>query len=242
MNIVLFEKVPADGRMPRKDERALHILKVLRLKVGDSFLLGEVNGYSGRAEVVSIDEQFLSFRWNPENPPQSLNPVSLLVGQVRPICMKRILREAVSLGVSEILIVGTDTGEKSYRDAKLWSTGEYKKYLLDGAQQSGETGVGDVSLYPSLESCLEALSNRSEELFRIVLDNGAASVPLSVLPIPKAGWYILAVGSERGWSNREREKFAEHSFACAGLGARILRTETACGIGMGLLLSRLSLI
>lgn len=52
---------------------------------------------------------------------------------------------------------------------------------------------------------------------------------------------VLAVGPERGWSHRERGILAEHGFTPVRLGERILRTETACAAGAGLMLLRLGI-
>ena len=38
---------------------------------------------------------------------------------------------------------------------------------------------------------------------------------------------IIAVGSERGWTDAERAVLSDHGFRGAALGERILRTETA---------------
>jgi RsmE family RNA methyltransferase len=39
---------------------------------------------------------------------------------------------------------------------------------------------------------------------------------------------VLAVGSERGWSDREREEIEKASFVRLSMGGRAMRTETAC--------------
>lgn len=52
---------------------------------------------------------------------------------------------------------------------------------------------------------------------------------------------VLAVGPERGWSHRERGILAEHGFTPVRLGERILRTETACAAGAGLILLQLGI-
>jgi RsmE family RNA methyltransferase len=39
---------------------------------------------------------------------------------------------------------------------------------------------------------------------------------------------VLAIGSERGWSERERDLFEAAGFLRLSLGSRALRTETAC--------------
>jgi len=39
---------------------------------------------------------------------------------------------------------------------------------------------------------------------------------------------VLAVGCERGWSDREREQLEAAGFLRLSMGERVLRTETAC--------------
>jgi RsmE family RNA methyltransferase len=39
---------------------------------------------------------------------------------------------------------------------------------------------------------------------------------------------VLAIGSERGWSERERDMLEAAGFLRLSLGSRALRTETAC--------------
>ncbi len=214
-------------------------MKILRLQEGDSFLMGIINGFTGRAVITGMDSESLTIAWKPETPPVPLFPVTLLVAQVRPICMKRILREAVSFGVGKIAVTGTDTGERSYRDARLWKDGKYTENILSGAQQAGETAVPEVELFSSLDTALAGMGHRDTGTMCIVLDNVDPDSRLSTMHIPSGGNYILAVGPERGWSDRERELLAQTGFISAGLGVRTLRTETACSAGLSLLLGRL---
>ena len=242
MNIILFEAYPEDGRIPLSDARGKHIKKILRLQEGDSFLMGLVNGFAGRAVITKIDSEAIAIDWKQETPPLPLFPITLLVAQVRPICMKRILREAVSLGVERIVVSGTDTGERSYRDAKLWKGGEYREYLLSGAQQAGRTVVPELKLFDTLYDAEREYKQEDTGLVRIALDNIKPETKLSTMQIPDGNKYILAVGPERGWSSHEREFLTGSGYLSAGLGDRILRTETACSAGLAILLGRLSLI
>ena len=130
MNMILFESLPEGCLIPTSDERAHHILEVLKLKEGDTFRMGIINTSEGDATVTRISENGIGFSYEPKSVP-TMHPVTLLCAQVRPICMKRILREAVSLGVQRIILCGSDTGEKSYLSSNLYKTGEYKEYLLE---------------------------------------------------------------------------------------------------------------
>lgn len=52
---------------------------------------------------------------------------------------------------------------------------------------------------------------------------------------PPAGGVVAAVGPERGWTERERDLLDGRGFVGCGLGDRILRTETACNLAVGVL-------
>lgn len=238
MNIILFDQVPEDGCIPVSDFRGEHIVKVLHLVPGDQFLLGELQGRRGKATVVSVTPERVVFEWEPQEDAAALHPVTLLVAQVRPICMKRILREAVSLGVREIIVTGADTAERSYQDAKLWSTGEYRKYLLDGAMQSGYTGISELRFASRVENLKEDFSKMDN---LVLLDNVLEGSSLADFSYA-GGSVLLAVGPERGWSARERQVLVDSGFSSYSLGKRVLRTETACSAGTAVLLGRMGLL
>lgn len=256
MNIILFEELPEKGSadtylLTKQDPRGYHILKILKLEVGDSFIMGLINGAAGKAVIQTIHGGTISFVWNPDIPPQKLFPVSLLVGYVRPICMRRILREAVSLGVESIWLAGTDTGEKSYRQAKLWKDESYRRFMIDGAQQAGVTALPSIRFFPDMDSALAEAEKAAPKAEKIVLDSEGTDIGIAeALRLHAQGEnadkepqsVFLAIGSERGWTERERELFASQAWTAAGLGRRILRTETACAVGLGLLLSAMGFL
>jgi RsmE family RNA methyltransferase len=240
MNIILFDELSPDNFLPFSDYRGEHIQKILHLKEGDSFLSGVINKQKGMATITSIDERGVHFSFVANSQDSFLlYPVTLLVAQVRPICMKRILREAVSLGVGRILLSGSDTTEKSYASANLYKSGEYKAILLDGAMQSGETGVSEVLFARSIDHAMHLIELDTK---RILLDNVLESKPLSCMDIGLDKPVVLAIGPERGFSDRERELMVSSGFVPATLGSRILRTETACSAGLAVLFGRMGLL
>ena len=235
MNIILFEK--GERHFDCKDERFLHIKKVLHMGVGDSFHGGEINGWEGKCTIENFDSDGLDFAFTPVSDTSALHPLTMIVAQVRPICMKRILREAVSLGVGRLILPISDLGEKSYASASLYTEGEYKSILLDGAMQSGKTGVSECLVVKSVEEAIE----KAGEGERLLLDNVIGSSPLSSLDLKNKS-VILAIGPERGWSERERKLFLSSSFSPVLIGDRILRTETAAVAAPSVALSRMGLL
>ena len=240
MNIILFHQMPEGNLIPSSDERAKHIISVLKLKEGDFFRMGIVNQSEGEAKITGLDGDGVHFDYVQTCVP-SLYPVTLLCAQVRPICMKRILREAVSLGVGRIILCGSDTGEKSYLSSNLYKTGEYKDFLLDGAMQSSHAGIPEVMFADTAFGAVKMASQTSPQgTSFVMLDNVVGATDLSHADI--GSYAVLAIGPERGWSDRERKLFSDNGYKPMLLGSRVLRTETACSAGIAVLLSRMSFL
>jgi 16S rRNA U1498 N3-methylase RsmE len=159
-------------------------------------------------------------------------------------------------------LFGTDLGEKSYRDTKLFRGGGARAALIEGAAQSRDTTIPKLSVFARLDDWLREcpweyeggavstpLSHNGDSLFRPPSAPKPAAFPLPpqsrTLPLlvaadnvrpegavsrlsPTKRPVVLAIGSERGWSDRERDLFEAAGFLRLSLGSRALRTETAC--------------
>ena len=231
VNIILFNAEEINSPFPRNDERVVHILNVLRRQTGDSTDVGLVNGPRGKATLTSVSEDVVdfSFQWLQE--PPDLFPVDLIVGLSRPQTCRKILQEATSLGVGRIFFVNTDRGEDSYAKSKLWATDQWKRLVREGVQQAFTTR------FPAIEfgiSITDAIRSTETAERSICLDNYEATVGL--LPAVKESTsVVVAVGSERGWTKRERAIFSDAQFTFAHLGQRPLRTETATIAAVGII-------
>jgi RsmE family RNA methyltransferase len=235
VNLILFESSETHSPLPRSDSRAAHILDVLRRKVGDTVDTGLIGGPRGKATVTAVtaDSVALSFAWETQAPPP-LAPISLIVGLPRPQTVKKILHAATELGVAALHFVTTEKSEPSYAQSALWSSGEWRRHLLDAAQQAFDTRLPDVSHGRKLE---EALSSLEQNPVRLALDNYESPQPLSAVEI--APPVALALGPERGWSARDRVTLRAHGFTFVHLGPRVLRAETACVTALALVKARL---
>lgn len=240
MNIILFDALQELNFIPSMDYRSQHITAVLRLGVGGTFAAGIINGEAGEATILARSDEGITFSFKATDSERwRLYPVTLLVAQVRPISMRRILREAVSLGVGQLVLVSCDTSERSYAQAKLYESGQYRSILIDGAMQSASTGVPPLLFASSVDEALELCDPSS---IPIVLDNKRAGSALSQMVLDEKAAVTLAIGGERGFSDRERALFDQAGFRFATLGERVLRTETAVSAGLAVLLGRMGLL
>lgn len=242
MNLVLFEPAEVDRPLPSADPRAGHLLQVLRRREGDTFDAGIVNGPRGTGTLAAIaaDALTLSFVWGGDTPP--LDPITLIVGLPRPQTARDILRDGTSLGVAAMHFVRTDKGEASYAHSTLWTSGEWRRQLIAGAEQAFATRLPEVTWGRPL---LEVIGCLPERAARVALDhyeagNALAKCPLPAEPLQTA--LVLAFGPERGWSNAERAALRGAGFALAHLGHRVLRTETAVTAAVTVVKARLGMM
>jgi len=247
VNLILFEAHELGKALPRRDERNIHLLKVLHKKTGDTFEAGLLDTGSGsglgrgKIEKVNIDGS-ISFSFEIEAPPVPRLPVRVGVGFPRPIQIRRLLRDLSSLGVEAIDLFGTELGEKSYRDTKLLDDGGARAALIEGAAQSRDTTIPALGVFPNLADWLkehpwrknqeDGSSASSAPLSRgvpllVAADNVRPEGALSRLT-PTMRPVVLAIGSERGWTDHERDLLEDAGFLRLSLGSRALRTETAC--------------
>jgi 16S rRNA (uracil1498-N3)-methyltransferase len=224
VNLILFEPTETAAPLPRTDPRAVHILDVLRRRVGDTFDAGLVNGPRGKATLAAVgaDALTLTFAWGADPPAPA--PITLIIGLPRPQTARDILRDATALGVAALHFVTTEKGEPNYAHSTLWSSGEWRRHVLDGAQQAFDTRLPEVAHGCTLAEAVERLEKKS---VRLALDNYESPQPLSQCHVIRDTPVALALGPERGWSARERDLLRAHGFAFVHLGPRVLRTETA---------------
>lgn len=238
MNICLFTQEELGRPLSVRDGRAAHILKVLRKTEGDSFAAGVVGGAAGTAVITKIADGGIEYVFTPESDGKPLHPLTLIVGFPRPIQLRRLLRDAAGLGVRAVCLTGTELGEKSYMQSNLVQNGAAERMLLDGTVQAAGTHVPALAVYRTLAECLSAALPGNECGLRLALDNAAPPVSLTeaLSAAKQSGGGALpaditaAIGSERGWTDRERRILERAGFTRCGMGARILRTETAATV------------
>jgi RsmE family RNA methyltransferase len=238
MNLVLFSSTEIGRPLPCDDRRAVHLLKVLHRREGDTFDAGLINGPRGKGTVVALRPEALtlSFVWDAEPPP--LDPLILIIGLPRPQTARDILRDATSLGVTAIHFVITEKGERNYADSTLWTSGEWQRHAIAGAEQAFDTRLPEITHGRTL---IEAIADLAADANRLALDNYDASGPLSGQPL-SAHTIALAFGPERGWSNSERGALHSTGFAFGHLGSRVLRLETAVTAAVALIKAKRGLM
>jgi RsmE family RNA methyltransferase len=233
MNLILFSSAERQRTLAADDPRARHVREVLRMGVGDRFDVGVVDGPRGKARIVAADAEGLRLELEWGEAPAAPFPITLLVALARPQTCRKILRECTALGVKRILFFTARKGMPGYAESRLWSSGEWRRILRQGAEQAFTTHLPRVERFAGgLAEALRDL-DASGSVGRVVrarlaLDLYEATAPLSAVSGPWQGETLLAVGPEGGWAPEERDLLREAGFRLVHLGERVLRTETAC--------------
>ena len=238
MNLILFEADELSRPLARSDRRAVHLLEVLRRKPGDTFDAGIINGPRGKGSVVTIGANALELTFTAEFALEPAAPITLIVGLPRPQTARDILRESSTLGIAALHFVRTEKGDPNYAQSTLWTSGEWRRHVLAGAEQAFATQIPEVSHHPTLGATLAALPASGQ---RLALDNYESNAAFSSMPLSAAP-IVLAIGSERGWSAEERDQLRRGGFALLHLGTRVLRTETAVIATLAIVRAKLGLM
>ena len=159
------------------------------------------------------------------------------------------MRDVAALGVCELHLTGTELGEKSYMQSDLAQPQNAHELLREGTVQAGSTHIPKVFVHKTLSECLQTLPRGAKLL---CLDNvnpkcsinDAMVVPERyVVPEPVEGPQVIAaIGSERGWTDRERKLLEDAGFIRCGMGERIMRTETAATVAGAIILNSMGVL
>ena len=215
----------AGTRLMLPESAVVHLVRVLRLGVGDGFALFNGDGFDYSARLVSLGkksaeaELLLRIEIGTESPLR----ITLAQGIARGEKMDLILQKATELGVACIAPVVTERtevkldGERVEKKMQHW-----RGVLASACEQCGRARLPQILEPQSLANF--AAGDTSDR--RFVLDPDAGQT-LAGVGIGETASVSLLIGPEGGLS--ERDLAAVHAARYEGLklGPRILRTETA---------------
>jgi RsmE family RNA methyltransferase len=231
MNLVLLEERDRDdaNRVTISDGRAAHLLRVLKVKPGQTVRVGLLDGPFGIGTVENAAEGGVTIQcvFDAEPPPRPR--VDLLLALPRPKVMRRLWAQLAALGVGRIILTNAERVERHYFDTHVLAESCYRPLLIEGLQQARDTRLPSVSIHRQFKVLVEDdLDSLSGGGVRLVADPGATASVASALAARPAERVLLAVGPEGGWNAFELALLQAHGFQAAGMGPRALRVDTAC--------------
>ncbi|MFK4203704.1 16S rRNA (uracil(1498)-N(3))-methyltransferase [Acinetobacter junii] len=207
-----------------EDQRQIkHLNQHLQLKAGDTLKVGVRDGQRYLTEVQSITAQQIMLRpIQAENVPNKV-PVHLILALPRPKVLRRMIMDAVTLGVECISLIHSYRVDKSYWQSPFLQ--QLDDYVTLGLEQAGDTIVPEIQLYkrfkPFVEDVLPTLITEQRPAY-VAHPYAEQSMPHAI-----AHGCNLIVGPEGGFIPYEIELLKKNGCQAMSLGNRILRTETA---------------
>ena len=225
MNIVLLEAEQTQSEFWKIDNprQIQHLSQHVQLNAGDTLKVGIRNGERYLTEVISVSEQQIRIRpIQLEAIPAKL-PVHLILALPRPKVLRRIIMDAVTLGVQRISLIHSYRVDKSYWQSPFLQ--HLDDYVTLGLEQAGDTIEPEIQLYKRFKPFVE------DVLPTFISDQKPAYVahPYAEQQMPHAIQHscCLIVGPEGGFIPFEVDLFKKNGCQARRLGNRILRTETA---------------
>ena len=225
----------SDGLVTLTGDDAHHISRSLRMAAGEHITVCDMQ----RIEYDCLLEEFLPecvrARILSATPSATEPPFDALLLQALPKGDKldSIIQKAVECGASEILPFESERCVVRLKpEAEAKKTERRSRIALEAAKQCGRSLLPTVHPSTSFE---EALSRAVEADLALFCYEGDGTLPLGKVlrehPLtPREGRpprVSLMIGSEGGFSQTEAARAIAAGMIPVGLGARILRTETA---------------
>ena len=206
-----------------------HIKNVLRMVVGDTFLVSE-NGISNLCEIESLENDFVVARIIEENYNDTNLPIKIHLFQGLPKGdkMELIIQKTVELGVESIIPVEMNRCVVKIDDKKKKSKQQRWQAISESAaKQSKRTVIPTVFDITSYKNALKMAEEMDLFIVPYESKEGMESTKKALLQMKKGMKVGILIGPEGGFDEKEIDLAQEMGGIIVSLGKRILRTETA---------------
>lgn len=202
-----------------------HLVRVLRLEVGDPVVLFNGDGCDYPARLLSASKRGAQAQVLERIALDNESPLQLTLAQgiARGEKMDLILQKATELGVSRIAPVVTERTEvKLDAERSVKRLAHWRGVLLSACEQSGRARVPELLEPQSLANFAANEPPGHRFLLDPFAERGIADA--RVAPGDRV---TLMIGPEGGLSERDQLTLRAAGFVGLRLGPRVLRTETA---------------
>lgn len=224
---------PVDGRLVLGPEEARHLARVRRVVVGETVEVFDGQGSGFRAEVLAIERDRVELGVG-EVVPDRVAPRVLTLATAVPKGDRFdwLVEKATELGVARLVPLVTERSTVDPRGTKL---DRLRRSVVEACKQSGRNRLLTIDEPIRWVAFLDDDPGSRGEAARLVAHPGGE--PIAAPPRSATGGLVLAVGPEGGFTDMEIAAARERGWRIAGLGATLLRIETAALAGAAILLA-----
>ncbi|MFW1752769.1 16S rRNA (uracil(1498)-N(3))-methyltransferase [Acinetobacter wanghuae] len=235
MNIVLLDPRQTESELwSITSKRQLeHLRQHVDVQVGDTLKVGIREGKRYLTQIVEITDQVIRIQSIQEESVPKKLPVTLIVALPRPKVLRRLIMDAVTMGVEKIILLHSYRVDKSYWQSPFLQ--QLDQYVTLGLEQAGDTIAPKIELYkrfkPFVEDILPTLISENYPAY-VAHPYVDAKMPYAI----EHGCSVI-IGPEGGFIPYEIDLLIKNGCQGVSLGNRILRTETAISYVLGRLFS-----
>lgn len=214
-------------------EQYHHMVRVMRMKEGETVFLVLPKGPAFIAEIKEIESDKVICKWLYDEEQSKELPVEVTIvsGLPKGDKLELIVQKGTELGASEFIPFAATYSISKWEPKKISKKIQrLEKIALEAAEQSHRTQVPAISTVLSLteliakshsyDVCLVAYEESAKQ-------NEGSQFATALKKLKHGEKVMLVFGPEGGLSEKEIDKLSEAGFILCALGPRILRTETA---------------
>lgn len=234
------EQIQGD-RVVIQDPDLHHLVRVLRLRVGDRFF--GLDGVGGllHVELDAIEKhQALGTVVRREAAVGELTiPVTLVQGLPKGDKFEWIVQKATELGASRIVPMLTERTIVKLGDRAEDKVRRWQAIAKEAAEQCERAKVPLLEPPVAFASWLRRPDSPTTLRLACLERAGTDAIAIALASLPGAAAIEVVVGPEGGFTPTEAEALIEHGARPVSLGKRILRTETASLAALAVVASHL---
>lgn len=217
--------IPANHTFQLDDNAYNHVVRVLRMKVGEDLILFDGSNHITPATIYEISKKALIVKTGSSIKEDRESPLNIHLGQVisRGEKMEFTIQKSVELGVSEITpLISERCGVKLDAERLEKKQQQWQKIIISACEQCGRNIIPIINPVVKLETWCQNLPDHG---LKLNLHPKAAG-GINALSEETHKIHLL-IGPEGGLSDAEIAMTHQYQFTDVLLGPRILRTETA---------------
>ena len=225
-------------RVELPEDEAEHLVRVMRLGVGDQVDVFDGRGNLWRAEIVQIGKKSAVVRpLEPGTPARELGVrMSLVVSVLKGDKLDLVVRDAVMLGVTSVRPVVSERSEIGLAAmARGTRIARWQRIAVASAKQCGRAVVPEIYEAAPLDRYLS--ESRTATKVMCVEPSAALGPARPVQSIPKSAGIDLLVGPEGGWAVSEVAAAHDSGAILMSLGNRTLRADAVPIVALTALLT-----
>ena len=216
---------------------AAHLTRVLRLGPGAQVMAfdGAGHEYAAVVERLEAGSVICRIRQQVTVPPREAVQISLGQGLPRARKLEWVIQKTTELGVAEVVPLLTERSVPHVVERDSATKRErWDKIAREACKQCGRSAIPRVWAITALDDFFSAFQTAD---LKLLLWEGEHSRRLRqvLAQCEHVESVAVVVGAEGGFTSQEVAQAESYGFLPAGLGSRILRTETAGVVAVSLL-------